>query len=68
MPMYEKLASSLKTTGKDSIWPHEASTELITSLTKIYVDLFVFLQSVVRVFVKTDTSRYNQTGFEHTTI
>jgi hypothetical protein len=57
LPWYEDLASSLRGTRKGFLWPYQASSRLVASLTKIYVDLFVFLQSVVRVFTKKDTSK-----------
>jgi hypothetical protein len=56
LPWYEELASSLMGTRKNFSWPYQASSRLVASLTNIYVDLFVFLQSVVRVFTKKDTS------------
>jgi hypothetical protein len=57
LPSYGDLASSLRGTRKGFLWPYEASSRLVASLTKIYVDLFVFLQSVVRVFTKKDASK-----------
>lgn len=51
------------TTKKNSSLRYQASSRLINSLTKVYVDLFVFLQSVVRVFTKKDTSEYTKRRF-----
>lgn len=46
---------------------YQASSRLINSLTKVYVDLFIFLQSVVRVFTKKDTSEYTKRRFRNLT-
>lgn len=56
LPWYEELTTSLTGEGKYSLSPNKASSRLVSSLTKIYVDLFVFLQSVVRIFTKKDIS------------
>ncbi|PSN59982.1 hypothetical protein BS50DRAFT_681838 [Corynespora cassiicola Philippines] len=52
LPWYEDLALTLK---RDK--HYRVSSRLISSLTKIYVDILTFFQSVVRVFTKRDTSQ-----------